>query len=314
MANTPRVIPVQEVPSNFDVFRSEIAEGIGALFGPAAKEQYYQQAETQFRLSLQHPSVRAYGVMRGEGLAGVLLAVLPYAGAARIPFYHVLADYAEQDVPRLLIEGAIELLRDEGLRHIVAECVSTGRAQFDKAFREIGFSRVDRLVMSASLGGKKRTMTPPFPATKPFGEDEIDAVGSLLAEVYRNHVDRPLHVDLQNESDAARFVRDVFWGAYGTTSPEYLRQVTFDHRLAGVILGCEVSRECGFVLHVAVRPEYQNRGFGGRLMEDLLREFQRKGLITATLAVTGASPAVRLYERFGFTVLKSFDTFFWQFT
>ena len=50
-----------------------------------------------------------------------------------------------------------------------------------------------------------------------------------------------------------------------------------------------------------ILPEYQNRGIGSRLLEDLLAEARRIGL-PVRLRVLRVNPAKNLYERYGFRV------------
>ncbi len=299
-------------PSNFSEFREEIAEALGCFFGPAAMNQYRQQAETQFRLSLQHPAVRAYAVTDAERTLAMLFAVVSSGKAARIPFYHVLSDYAQSDVPRLLASTASHALRSEGINHIVAECVSLGTADFRKTFTEKGFSVIERLLMRLEPIALCSDENHPTGRSVPLTQEYTESLGRLLAAVYERHPDRPIHIDLQNTSVAVQFVREVFSGSYGITRPNYVRGIIQENRLLGLVLGCEVSSDCGFVLHVAVHPDFQHHGLGTQLMLDLLREFRNVGLTSAALAVTATNPAVNLYERLGFKKIRRFDTYVWQ--
>ncbi len=51
---------------------------------------------------------------------------------------------------------------------------------------------------------------------------------------------------------------------------------------------------------IAVRPEWQGRGWGGGLLEAALHEARRLAVETVHLEVRAGSPAVRLYGRHGF--------------
>ena len=305
-----RTSPLAETPRNFDEFRQEIAEGLGALFGQNAAEQYRQHAEAQFQFSLQHPLVKAYEVSDGDRTAGLLIAVMTN-DAARIPFYHVLGDYSATDAPFHLVLGAVDDLRRRGLRHIVAECVSLSPAAFGDAFLARDFKCIPRLLMSIDLQ-QTRTSHGQLPRKSHCIPENLCGTIGNLVDVYRNHPDRPLHIDLQDNPIATRFVEEVFSGSYGIVYPRYLRAMWENNCITGVILGCEISPDCGFVLHVAVPPHFQSKGIGTQLMHELLHEFRQAQLTRAALAVTEANPAVHLYRRIGFETLRRYDTYVWQ--
>ena len=303
--------PLAETPRNFDEFRQEIAEGLGALFGQNAAEQYRQHAEAQFRFSLQHPLVTAYEVSDGTRTVGLLVAVVTN-DAARIPFYHVLGDYSATDAPIHLVLGAVDDLRRRGLRHIVAECVSLSPAVFGDGFLARDFKCIPRLLMSIDLQQTRSSHGESPLKSRCIPENLCGTIGNLLVDVYRNHPDRPLHIDLQDNPIATRFVEEVFSGSYGIVYPRYLRAMWENTRVTGVILGCEIATDCGFVLHVAVHPDFQKKGIGTKLLHELLQEFRQAQLTRAALAVTEANPAVHLYQRLGFETLRRYDTYVWQ--
>jgi ribosomal protein S18 acetylase RimI-like enzyme len=67
-------------------------------------------------------------------------------------------------------------------------------------------------------------------------------------------------------------------------------------------------REGGIHLSsIYILPEYQGRGIGTQLINDLLAEAFRQGL-PVSLRVLKINPARRLYERLGFVVVDEADT------
>lgn len=57
----------------------------------------------------------------------------------------------------------------------------------------------------------------------------------------------------------------------------------------------------GYVYELAVDPRWQGRGWGGRLLDALLRALRDAGCDTIVLRSSDrATPAVRLYQRYGF--------------
>ena len=57
------------------------------------------------------------------------------------------------------------------------------------------------------------------------------------------------------------------------------------------------------IMDIALLPEYRGRGVGGSLLRDVLDEGERAGKLV-TIHVERFNPALRLYERLGFTVVE----------
>ena len=74
-----------------------------------------------------------------------------------------------------------------------------------------------------------------------------------------------------------------------------------DDRLAGRILVYRSEHEIRLV-DIALLPEYRQRGFGTKLIRDLLSEAAEKTM-AVSLHVDKLNRAARLYERLGFSVV-----------
>lgn len=84
----------------------------------------------------------------------------------------------------------------------------------------------------------------------------------------------------------------------------------------GIIVGAVwVRRMHGFgfrdaatpEMAVAVYPQWRGQGTGTRLVAEMSDLLQREGYTAVSLSVQRANPAVRLYERAGFTVAETTD-------
>jgi ribosomal protein S18 acetylase RimI-like enzyme len=60
-------------------------------------------------------------------------------------------------------------------------------------------------------------------------------------------------------------------------------------------------------LAIAVVPSQRGHGFGGELMDALLARARAEGYHAISLSVASDSPAVHLYERYGFEKLDERD-------
>ena len=72
----------------------------------------------------------------------------------------------------------------------------------------------------------------------------------------------------------------------------------------GHIAGCAGLTDSfheGNIDNVVTAPEYRNLGIGGKMLEELLRLGNERGITAYTLEVrVSNAPAIRLYEKFGF--------------
>ena len=64
------------------------------------------------------------------------------------------------------------------------------------------------------------------------------------------------------------------------------------------------ERDHDFIEEIALLPEAQGRGNGTRLLRDILRDAQGRG-VPVRLSVFLTNPAQALYARLGFTVLRT---------
>jgi len=62
-----------------------------------------------------------------------------------------------------------------------------------------------------------------------------------------------------------------------------------------------------FVSSIHILPEYQGRGIGTAVLRDILQE-ARAASLPVGLRVLKSNPALRFYERLGFTVIDEIDT------
>ncbi|MCH7910447.1 MAG: GNAT family N-acetyltransferase [Candidatus Hydrogenedentes bacterium] len=304
---TPRRI--RDVPRNFDAFVEEVGKGLGALYGPAAEQEYRATARARVAKILGYPSVVAYGAFEDEDAAGMVMGVLR-PDAAHITFLHVLSGHTGAGVEEELIEADVLEFRRLGVPGMVSECVPHCPLNEETVYRRLGFTKSDRAIMGRFLENVPEAVDGD-PVSRIVSPGEERNVAGTIVAAYRNHPDRALHPEVRNVDGAQRFVESIRAGNFGRFEPEYARALDGKCGLAGIVLGCETVANVGFVLMVSVVPNMQGQGRGAILMRDLMREFQGFGLERVALGVTLDNPAVRLYERLGFLVLKTVRAYAW---
>ncbi len=81
--------------------------------------------------------------------------------------------------------------------------------------------------------------------------------------------------------------------------------------LAGVVLGFKHAPFEGRVFWLAIRPRYQGRGIGMRLMLAILKSFRNMGALGATLEVRVSNrKAQSLYSNLGFQTLAIWPSYY----
>jgi len=137
----------------------------------------------------------------------------------------------------------------------------------------------------------------------------------LSAEISRSLPDRnhsPVEIRRMRGDDFQR-VYEIDRAAFDRIWRHSLSQLHRAHRAAasatvaeleGMIVGYQISTastQGGHLARLAVDPAYQQRGIGSALVVDVLKRFQRQGVIEVTVNTQEDNPAsLALYRRLGF--------------
>ena len=65
-----------------------------------------------------------------------------------------------------------------------------------------------------------------------------------------------------------------------------------------------------FLANVHVHPDYQNQGFGSRIIKSLLAEAEQQGVGVSLKVLKVNEAARRLYERFGFSIEEEAEDYY----
>lgn len=301
--------PIRRPPANFDAFVQEVSAGLESLYGEAAADDYRKKAPAAITSSLTHPAVRAW-VMSEDGKAQAMLVSAQRDGVGHITFVHVLEPFVRQGLESELAEAAVSELRSCGVTGISAEPVALCALELDGVFASLGFTKVERQLMAASLNLKSLSATLLLESVTADVRD-YTRVGEIIVDAYREHAGRDLHAEVRTLAGAESFVRTAADGAYGQTRPGFIRILRRLGRPVAAIVGCEAAPKIGFVLQVVVRPSEQGNGLGTQLILELAHCFREAGLDRIALGVTNDNPARRLYERLGFRKILPVNAYVW---
>ncbi len=202
------------------------------------------------------------------------------------------------------------------VRRIESQCVGVGNHDADLLFQARGFERLERYYMLVDQGPRHDDnlgAEPTGVSIRPWKEDDFAQAARVIHRSYRGTYDRLVNSQYQSEQGCAELLTiltDHIW--CGDFLPQISR-VAFglSGAMAGVLIASRVARGVGHIGQISVHPAHQGRGIGRSLIEGALREFNRRGFESVTLAVTSANTnALHLYKSCGFRPLHIFPVFY----
>lgn len=193
---------------------------------------------------------------------------------------------------RRLVELTEERLADEGAERVHAWTIA-GDDAADELFGRLGYREVRRFwEMSIELD---EDILEPTVAIETFREEDARAFHAALEEAFAEHWEH--HSETFDE-----------WWSRQLAGPSYDPSLWFVIRqaaeIAAVVRNDPKRHGGGFVGALGVRRPWRGRGYGRALLLHSFREFQRRGISSASLGVDAANPtgATRLYESVGMHV------------
>lgn len=137
----------------------------------------------------------------------------------------------------------------------------------------------------------------------------------LIQLAYANHTDGEINDQYRSESGALKFLKNIILlPGCGHFQPQasFVLRPAYSHELTGVVLTSLVAPRVAHITQICVMPGYQRHGIGRRLMESAIEALRARGVEELSLTVTSANErAVRLYQKIGFTTIKTFTAGVW---
>jgi len=152
---------------------------------------------------------------------------------------------------------------------------------------------------------------PPELGLVQWGAQYYQAAGELIYACYAGHADAAINDQYQSMAGSLRFLHNIVrFPGCGVFEPNF-SWLLLDKRsgaLAGIVLCSRVGAGVAHITQLCVGQAYRGRGLGWMLLGQCAEGLRRAGFEAMTLTVTEANyEAVRLYERFGFTLRHRFD-------
>jgi ribosomal protein S18 acetylase RimI-like enzyme len=220
-------------------------------------------------------------------------------------------------IGRRLLEEMLYSMRSlPQMQRIEAQLMPFG-GPVDETLRDEGFRLHTRQFMLMDLT-KQKDRAPGINSglrLDRWNDRYFEPCARLIYLAYANHIDGDINDQYRSRNGALKFLKNIILlpgcGQFLPTASFVLRHPGSDD-LAGAVLTSEVASGVGHTTQICVQPGFQGHGLGRVLMQtaaDALRSMNFKEL---SLTVTAENKtAVHLYERLGFTTIKSFTAGVW---
>jgi len=255
-------------------------------------------------------------VERGE-IAGYLYYVVE-DHKALVGDLYVRRGSRTAELEDLLLDWALESIRTTTQVHRIesqllmlsyAPSRRIPKAEFASIY-ERNFMRLDLAKAALGEGHVRRPMY-----IEKWSEYYQDAAAQLISSAYTGHVDSRINDQYRSAAGARRFLFNIVqYPGCGA----FFRPASFaafeapGGRLCGISLASLVAPECGHITQICVSPAVRGTGIGHELLRRSLITLRDMGCHSASLTVTAANEAVRLYERMGFRTIRKFAAYVWE--
>jgi len=217
---------------------------------------------------------------------------------------------------RLLDEMLFSMRALPQLHRIEAQLMPFG-GPVDAALRDQGFRLYTRQFMLLDLLKKSE----PVPSVNSglrldrWNDRYFEPCAKLIYLAYANHVDGDINDQYRTRHGALKFLKNII---LLPGCGQFLPNVSFvlhhpgSEELAGAILTSEVSSGVGHTTQICVMPGFQGHGLGRILMLTAAETLRALKFHELTLTVTTENrTAVHLYERLGFSKVRTFTAGVW---
>ena len=309
--------------------------GLEALFDEQCREWLallrwdYTGPSRMIRQVVRQRDLTGFVAMSGSRAIGFTYYVVENERCT-IGDIYVTKDWRGAGVDRQMVAAILDALEHgPRLRRIESQCVSVDNDGASELFAARDFERFDRYYMMMQLGREEGEATKltsqqqrPSQASesasdiliRAWQEADFAQAARVIHQSYRGRSDSRINSQYKTEDGCAELLTiltDHIW--CGDFLPHISRVAVRRgvRKLAGVLIASRIAPRVGHIGQVSVHYAYQGQGLGRRLLAGALQEFVQYGFNAATLAVTAINtPALRLYESFGFRCVHSFPVFF----
>jgi ribosomal protein S18 acetylase RimI-like enzyme len=230
---------------------------------------------------------------------------------------------SDADATRALLVPMLELLRHTpGVDRVESQLLLYEAGEFADLFPGPEFTVYPRLFLECDLGGQRDHLPAaaaaaglpgvgPELALAQWTPTDYQSAAELIHACYVGHSDALINDQYRTLHGSLRFLHNIVrfpgCGIFEASFSWMLRERR-SGALVGMVLCSRVGAKVAHITQLCVAQAYRGRGLGRALLERSAKSLLGAGFEAITLTVTeGNEQAVRLYERFGFTLRHRFD-------
>ena len=230
---------------------------------------------------------------------------------------YVSPNYDQEPIGRRLLDEMLFSMRAiPQLHRIEAQLMPFG-GPVESALKDQGFRLYTRQFMLLDLH-KKNEHAPGINSglrLDRWHDRFFESCAKLIYLAYANHVDGDINDQYRSRHGALKFLKNIVLlpgcGQFQPAASFVLRHPGSDD-LVGAVLASEVAPGVGHTTQLCVQPGFQGHGLGRILMQTSAEALRALKYNELTLTVTSENhTAVHLYERLGFSTIKSFTAGVW---
>jgi ribosomal protein S18 acetylase RimI-like enzyme len=223
---------------------------------------------------------------------------------------------SDAETARVLLTHALEMLRHApGVERVESQLLMYEAGEFADLFAGPEFTVYPRLFLECDIRRRRSDVeAPELPAgleLTTWTPADYQTAGEVIFASYGGHPDAEINDQYKSVHGSLRFLHNIVrFPGCGTFEPNYswLLREKKGGAMVGMVLCSRVAPEVAHITQLCVAKEYRGTGLGAALLEQAIERLRRGGFEAISLTVTEANAsAVRLYERFGFTLRHRFD-------
>jgi ribosomal protein S18 acetylase RimI-like enzyme len=233
---------------------------------------------------------------------------------------------SDADATRALLVPMLEMLRHTpGVDRVESQLLLYEAGEFADLFSGPEFTVYPRLFLEYALDGRGSAKLREAAAADAAGlpgvgpelalaqwtPTDYQAAAELIHACYVGHCDALINDQYRSLHGSLRFLHNIVrfpgCGIFEASFSWILRERR-SGALVGMVLCSRVGAKVAHITQLCVAQAYRGHGLGRGLLERSAKSLRAAGFEAITLTVTeGNEQAVRLYERFGFTLRHRFD-------
>jgi ribosomal protein S18 acetylase RimI-like enzyme len=228
---------------------------------------------------------------------------------------------SDADATEVLLLHMLEMLRNSpAVDRVESQLLLFNAGEFSDIFKGPEYTIYPRLFLECDLLGPvvspfaRRNSLLNLPTElelTPWVPSDYQVAGELVYACYVGHSDAKINDQYRSLHGSLRFLHNIVrFPGCGVFEPNFslMLRERRSRALVGMILCSRVASDVAHVTQLCIEQAYRHLGLGGVLLQQSSDALRLAGFAAITLTVTEENrQAVRLYERFGFSLRHRFD-------